>query len=636
MKPTTLVRRLALAGLALSACCARLIAGHYQNFEVSVYIPVEVVRGFATPGALEEQWNAISQQAKIDKVYIETTRGRVTADADLIEKTKAFFVSHGVKIAGGMTFEAGGAAVIQSYCYTDPKDREFVKNITEFTAHHFDEIILDDFFFVTTKFESDIKAKGNQSWTEFRLKEMDDVAENLLVRPAKAINPHIKFVIKFPNWYEHFQGMGFDLDKEPKIFDGIYTGTETRDPVTTDQHLQQYESYQIVRFFDNIAPGRNGGGWVDTYGIRYIDRYAEQLWNTAFAKPHEITLFQWSDLVRPAMAGERPWQKEPTSYNYVEIESGLKKRGVKAVNWAGAAGASLEQADKVLGNLGNPVGVKSYKPYQSKGEDFLHNFLGNIGIPIDLYPQFPTDAQVVLLTEAAKYDPEIVQKIKGQLDAGKNVVITTGLLKAIQDKGSQDIVEATVTDQKAIVTGYGFNWGVKSGWGVDLQNGQHPILIPEVNFLTNDAWMEVRGETQGNGFPILLSDRYSKGILYVLTIPDDPRDLYELPREVLSAIKEVLLPNSAIHVNAEAHVALFAYDNDTFVVESYLDRETDARVSLEKGYTKLRNVLTGEIVPIQSEKIKGFDFPGFPPLPPREFGVVHLLPHSFAVLRAEK
>ena len=169
MKSTTLLRSLVLASLALSACCARLLAGHYQNFEVSIYIPVQVVRGFAEPGALEQQWNTISQQAKIDKVYIETTRGRVTADADLIEKTKAFFVSHGVKIAGGMTFEAGGAAVIQSYCYTDPKDREFVKNITEFTAHHFDEIILDDFFFVTTKFPSDIAAKGNQSWTEFRL-----------------------------------------------------------------------------------------------------------------------------------------------------------------------------------------------------------------------------------------------------------------------------------------------------------------------------------------------------------------------------------------------------------------------------------------------------------------------------------
>jgi hypothetical protein len=107
-------------------------------------------------------------------------------------------------------------------------------------------------------------------------------------------------VIKFPNWYEHFQGLGYDLDQEPKIFDGIYTGTETRDPEITDQNLQQYESYQIIRYFENIAPGRNGGGWVDTFSIRYIDRYAEQLWDTMFAKAPEMMLFEWSACCNPS------------------------------------------------------------------------------------------------------------------------------------------------------------------------------------------------------------------------------------------------------------------------------------------------------------------------------------------------
>jgi len=63
--------------------------------------------------------------------------------------------------------------------------------------------------------------------------------------------------------------------REPKIFDGIYTGTETRDPEMTDQNLQPYESYQIFRYFENIAPGRNGGGWVDTFSLKYVDRYAD-------------------------------------------------------------------------------------------------------------------------------------------------------------------------------------------------------------------------------------------------------------------------------------------------------------------------------------------------------------------------
>ena len=87
-------------------------------------------------------------------------------------------------------------------------------------------------------------------------------------------------VIKYPNWYEHFQGLGFDLDKEPKIFDGIYTGTETRDPEITDQNLQAYESYLIIRYFENIAPGRNGGGWVDTFRSARIRTATPSNWWT--------------------------------------------------------------------------------------------------------------------------------------------------------------------------------------------------------------------------------------------------------------------------------------------------------------------------------------------------------------------
>ena len=33
----------------------------------------------------------------------------------------------------------------------------------------------------------------------------------------------------------------------------------------------------------------------------------------------------------------------------------------------------------------------------------------------------------------------------------------------------------------------------------------------------------------GSGYPLLLMDRYSKGMLYVWTIPDNFNDLYRLP-----------------------------------------------------------------------------------------------------------
>ena len=200
-----------------------------------------------------------------------------------------------------------------------------------------------------------------------------------------------------------------------RFLTGFYTGTETRDPVMTDQHLQQYESYEIIRYFENIAPGRNGGGWVDTYSLRYLDRYAEQVWDTMFAKAREFTVFEWSAMTRPFEIGDRAaWENLPTSFNFSEMTN-----GVAAPTWARVAGYSLEQADKIVGQLGNPVGIASYRPSHSSGEDFLHNYFGIIGIPIDLRPEFPTNANLILLTECAKVDPDIVGENQRPVARGK-------------------------------------------------------------------------------------------------------------------------------------------------------------------------------------------------------------------------
>jgi hypothetical protein len=631
-----------LAGGLVPARAAAPAAGgtntpmrQYQSFAVAVYIPVRVVQSLGDRPTLERQWDTISRQVKVDKVYIETERDRVVADEKTIESVKAFFRERGVRIAGGITFSDNTYGQFRSFCYTNPEDRAFVRSISELTARHFDEIILDDFFFVTTKYASDIAAKGERSWTQFRLDLMNEAGEELVVKPARKVNPRVKIIIKYPNWYEHFQGLGFDLERGPQIFDGIYTGTETRDPVATDQFLQQYESYQIFRYFENVAPGRNGGGWVDTFAVAYLDRYAEQLWDTLFAKPPEFTLFNWAALLEPIRPGERSaWEAQPTSFSYERMLA-YRPAGASgeapAPTMARVAGYSLDQVDAFLGKLGKPIGVASYKPHHSTGEDFLHNYIGMIGIPIDLYPTFPESADLVLLTEAARTDPAIVARIKAQLVAGKSVVITSGLLRALQGKGIEDIVEVEPTERRIIADGYstGFGSGPRA-----VTPGSPPILFPQIRFLTNDAWALVSAMADKVGFPLLLMDRYANGILYVWTMPDNPHHLYDLPPEVTTAVKDVLMKGFFVRLDGPSQVALFAYDNRTFVVESFLPAAVDVKVSVTGDAKKLRNLVTGEIV-------EGHEPP--PPQwrwrrPDEEKRVVfdlHLLPHSYAPFVAE-
>jgi hypothetical protein len=581
----------------LAVSCGLARGGQYKNFRVAVYIPAGVVERMKDPQWLQSTWETISLQLKVDKVYIETYRSQHIVDEQLLEQVKKFFLDRGVQVAGGIAHTSADARQFETFSYADPKEREYVKKISELTARHFDEIILDDFFFHMSKSDADIAAKGSRSWTQYRLETMGDVSRRLVLEPARAVNPKVKIVIKYPNWYEHFQGLGYDLDQQPKMFDGIYTGTETRDPVVTDQHLQQYESYQIFRYFENIKPGGNGGGWVDTFSVLYVDRYAEQLWDTMFAKAPEIMLFNWDLLIPPIRPGERDaWKDMHTSFDYDQMRASFHGSGaVSQPTMARVAGYSLEQVDQFLGKLGRPIGIKSYKPYQSSGEDFLHNYFGMIGIPVDLYPAFPTDAKVVLLTESAKYDRDIVNKIKQHLRAGKNVVITSGLLHALQGKGIEDIVELEYTDHKVLVRGYSGGFG--AGNGSELgNNANSAVVFPEIRFLTNDAWPLIRGLASGNGFPILLMNRYSKGILFVWTIPENFNDLYEMPPPVVSAIKDYVLGDFPVRLDGPSKVSLFAYDNGTFIVESFLDKEAEITVSTTGGFTMLKNLVTGEVI----------------------------------------
>ena len=65
------------------------------------------------------------------------------------------------------------------------------------------------------------------------------------------------------------------------------------------------------------------------------------------------------------------------------------------------AGYSAELLDGFMGKLGKPIGVATYKPCNSVGEEYLPDYLGMIGVPIDLVPEFPTTAKTVILTAAS-------------------------------------------------------------------------------------------------------------------------------------------------------------------------------------------------------------------------------------------
>jgi hypothetical protein len=165
------------------------------------------------------------------------------------------------------------------------------------------------------------------------------------------------------------------------------------------------------------------------------------------------------------------------------------------------------------------------------------------------------------------------------------------------------------------------------------------ILIPEIkyfNILTHDAWGDALGVSPGGTtYPIVLSCDYSKGKLYVLTIPNDPADLYALPPSVLSVIRATMGGAEPVRIdNAPAQVALFRYDNNAFIVQNYLSTPAEVTVSIAGSVARIENLLSGEAVspapaagPGAAGRGRGFGRGPAPP--PRTTFTLTVLPHSY-------
>jgi hypothetical protein len=102
-----------------------------------------------------------------------------------------------------------------------------------------------------------------------------------------------------------------------------------------------------------------------------------------------------------------------------------------------------------------------------------------------------------------------------------------------------------------------------------------------VRFYTNDSWGIVRGVAEAKGFPIMLMDHYSKGTIMMLTVPENPGDLYNIPQAALTRIKRYTMGDFPVQIDAPAKVALFAYDNGAFVVENYRDEPARIGISVK-------------------------------------------------------
>ena len=608
----------------------------HRHFKTAIYIAVGDVKELADRATFDREFARASSQLRFDKVWIEVYRDRVFATDAELERVKRWFREKGIETSGGITLAAGGeGGQFGTFDYEKPEDRAEAERAVRLAARQFDEVILDDFFFYTSKSDADIAAKGSRSWTQYRLDKMREVSRDLVLGPAKQVNPRVRVIIKYPNWYEHFHGLGYDLDAAA---DRCSTrSTAAPKPATRSSPTNCSSNMRatgIYRYLSNIRPdGGNLGGWVDTFSTRSVDRYAEQLWDTLFAKAPEITLFNWHPDVggKAARSGNAAMGGPRTSFDWNAIAAAHPGAG-----WGTAANSALQIADSVLGELGRPVGVASYRPPHATRRGFPPQLHRQSRRPDRAISELPDQRRHHPADPRCRGRSADHRQDRGTAASGSKGHRHLRLPEGDAGQGFDHLAEWEATGHTIAIDQYFDGYG--AGNGVPLsEDGKpnRPVLFPEVRFYTNDSWGIIRGVAAAKGFPMVLMNRYSKGTLYLWAIPENFGDLYNLPRPMLTRIKDYLFADAPVRLDAPPQVALFTYDNGAFIVENYRDEPASVTISVAGTPSALNEITQQVRVAPQPARSVSDNFSHRLTQRARRDFTIDIPPHSFRLFRPQ-
>ncbi len=393
---TALVTVFLLAAILLSARPAGAV-------EWSTLFTAQDVRDHLSTVQGRQEALEFCRKMGITKVYIETFRDGYQAEEATLKAARDFFRQAGVKVSGCVTTTGIGKPSTgwqTAVCYTHRQNQERLESIFRFAAALFDEIMMDDFFFTDCECSECAAAKGGQSWQQYREKLMLQMSRERIVGPAHAVNPNVKVIIKFPQWYDRFQERGYVPDEEAAIFDRIWVGTELRDPASNEWgNKQQYEGYFIYRWLADLGGPKTGGGWFDPFGATPA-LYLDQPLTTILAGAPEVFLFHYGMLISPEYQAQ-----------------------------AGALAARRVQYEKLATLVSGWTGIATYKPVSSDpGEEaYVLDEIGMLGIPEAPTAHFPQGAPAVILTTQALGDAELVPKLVRFLTAGGTAFISQPL-----------------------------------------------------------------------------------------------------------------------------------------------------------------------------------------------------------------
>jgi hypothetical protein len=384
-----------------------------QNRDVMVFSTLFTAQNVKDFLSSEQGLNDAIQWCKetgITKVYIETFRDGYLAETETIINAKKRFEGEGFLAAGcvattEMKKNSTGWKIIP--CFTSKEVQKQLQDIVEYTASLFDLIIIDDFLFTDCECDECLSARGERSWSEYRLDLMMKLSRERILLPAREINPGVRIIIKYPQWYDHFHIMGYDVDRQTKEYDFIWAGTESREPGDERWgNKVQYESYYIMRWLGDIGGQKTGGGWYDSIDTGPVT-YVEQARQTVLGGAGESLLFCYELLLEENGRNDIEALREeiPELFKLARLIKGKHIHGISAPK------------------------VPNSDPGK---ESYIFDFIGMLGFPLIPASKITHNVSACFLSYHALKDRDINNKIQKLIDNNIPIVMTDGIADKLE------------------------------------------------------------------------------------------------------------------------------------------------------------------------------------------------------------
>ncbi|KPK62069.1 MAG: hypothetical protein AMK73_06860, partial [Planctomycetes bacterium SM23_32] len=375
----------------------------------------------------------------ITRVYLESFRQEEWAPPEMLARARDLFLEAGVDARGCIT-PAGFAKQSTGWrffsCFTNADTRRVMREMSEHAAGIFDVVMIDDFFCSDCTCEECRAARGSRSWSDYKRAMMLEVARELVIEAGKAVNPDVKFIIKYPAWYEMYQERGYDVAAESELFPMTWVGTETRgtDEPDPEAHFPgdpQYQACWLMRWLLGIGGRKCGGGWYDTIETspRY---YVEQGRQTVLGGAPEAFLFNFGAIYEGA--------------GYDRGRGPVDMEALTAEMPAHFALARLIHGRR-------PRGLSGWKPPNSSpGADrLLHPLLGMAGFPVTAAHGFEPEAEGHVFGYHVLHDPAWWDAVEQTLEGGCPLLVTPAFLEAIRCQAEGNRLDLERLERGAVV-----------------------------------------------------------------------------------------------------------------------------------------------------------------------------------------